>query len=137
MVTFSRQLDTTFQALSDPTRRAILARLFEGDATVSELAAPFDISRPAISKHLRVLEGAGLVDRTREGRTSRCALDARPMREAAAWVATYREFWEAQLAALACYFESGESTSPNPEGKPHDDRSRTDGPGLESDPGHP
>lgn len=108
MVTISRQLDATFQALSDPTRRAILARLSKGDATVGELAAPFRISRPAISKHLRVLERAGLVDRTRDGRTSRCALDARPMREAADWVATYREFWESQLAALACYFESEE-----------------------------
>jgi len=110
MVTFSRQLDATFRALSDPTRRAILARLSEGEATVGELAAPFDVSRPAISKHLRVLERAGLVDRTRDGRTSRCALDARPMREAADWVATYREFWEAELDALASYFESGEST---------------------------
>ena len=110
MVTDSSQLDATFQALSDPTRRAILARLSGGEATVGELAAPFHISRPAISKHLRVLERAGLVDRTREGRTSRCALDARPMREAADWVATYREFWEAQLAALACYFESNKST---------------------------
>ena len=117
MVTDSRQLDATFQALSDPTRRAILARLSEGDATVGELAAPFDISRPAISKHLRVLEGAGLVDRMREGRTSRCALDARPMREAADWVATYREFWEARLAALASYFDSGASTSLDPEGE--------------------
>lgn len=109
MVTFSQQLDATFQALSDPTRRAILARLSEGEATVGELAAPFDVSRPAISKHLRVLEQAGLVDRTRDGRTSRCALDARPMREAADWVATYREFWEAQLTALADYFDSGDS----------------------------
>lgn len=110
MVTFSPQLDATFRALSDPTRRAILERLSEGEATVGELAAPFDVSRPAISKHLRVLERAGLVDRTRDGRTSRCALDARPMREAADWVATYREFWEAELDALASYFESGEST---------------------------
>ena len=117
MVTDARQLDATFQALSDPTRRAILARLSEGDATVGELAAPFDISRPAISKHLRVLEGAGLVDRMREGRTSRCALDARPMREAADWVATYREFWEARLAALASYFDSGASTSLDHEGE--------------------
>ena len=109
MVTFSHQLDATFRALSDPTRRAILARLSEGDATVGELAAPFDVSRPAISKHLRVLERAGLVDRMRDGRTSRCALDARPMREAADWVATYRGFWEAQLDALASYFESGET----------------------------
>ena len=100
MVTSYRQLNSTFQALADPTRRAILSRLSEGEATVGEIATPFAISRPAISKHLRVLERAGLVDRTRQGRTSRCALDARPMREAADWVAAYREFWEAQATAL-------------------------------------
>ena len=105
MVTFSSRLDATFHALADPTRRAILARLADGKATVGELAAPFDISRPAVSKHLRVLERAGLVDRTREGRTTRCALDARPMSEAADWVETYRAFWEVQLGALARLFE--------------------------------
>ena len=107
MVTFSSRLDATFHALADPTRRAILARLADGEATVGELAAPFDISRPAVSKHLRVLERAGLVDRTREGRTTRCALDARPMSEAADWVETYRAFWEVQLAGLARLFEPG------------------------------
>lgn len=104
MVTISVSLDLTFAALADPTRRAILARLSEGDASVGELAAPFDISRPAISKHLRVLERAGLVDRQRDGRVSRCALDARPMQEAADWVDRYRVFWENQLEALARYF---------------------------------
>lgn len=108
MVTNVRQLDATFHALSDPTRRAILARLAEGEATVGELAVPFPISRPAVSKHLRVLERAGLVDRTRDGRTSRCALDARPMRDAAHWVEAYREFWEFQLASLVRYFERRE-----------------------------
>jgi DNA-binding transcriptional ArsR family regulator len=99
------QLDLTFGALADPTRRAILARLAEGNATVGELADPFDVSRPAISKHLRVLERAGLVRRTRDGRVSRCGLDATPMRDAAAWVERYRGFWEGQLDALANYLE--------------------------------
>lgn len=105
MVTNSRHLDHTFGALADPTRRAILARLATGEATVGELARPFDVSRPAISKHLRVLERAGLVRRTRDGRISRCELDAVPMREAAEWVERYREFWEGQLDSLSRYLE--------------------------------
>lgn len=83
MVTIDAQLDRTFAALADSTRRAILERLARGDASVGELAVPFRVSRPAISKHLRVLERAGLVHRTREGRMSRCELEASPMREAA------------------------------------------------------
>ncbi len=98
-------LDRTFGALADPTRRAILARLAAGEATVGELAAPFAVSRPAISKHLRVLERAGLVQRTRTGRLSRCALDADPMRDAAEWVERYRAFWEGRLDALSRYLE--------------------------------
>ena len=105
MVTNSEQLDLTFGALADPIRRAILARLAEGEATVGELAEPFEVSRPAISKHLRVLERAGLVQRERDGRVSRCELDAAPMRAAADWVAQYREFWENQLDSLARYLE--------------------------------
>lgn len=111
----SRQLDLTFGALSDPTRRAILAMLAEGPSSVGELAAPFNMSRPAISKHLRVLEKAGLVDTTKEGRVSRCALDARPMRAAAEWVAHYRMFWEQQLDALARYFEEPDTEASKPE----------------------
>ena len=99
------QLDATFAALADPTRRAILARLAKGDSTVGDLARPFEISRPAISKHLRVLERAGLVQRARDGRLSRCGLDASPMRDAAEWVEQYRQFWERQLDALARYLE--------------------------------
>ena len=93
MVTNARKLDRTFAALSDPTRRTILARLAEGEATVGELARPFRVSRPAISKHLRVPEDAGLVQRERDGRVSRCELDAEPMREAAEWIGRYRAFW--------------------------------------------
>ena len=105
MVTGSRKLDRTFGALADGTRRAILARLAQGDATVGELARPFRVSRPAISKHLRVLERAGLVQRGREGRISRCVLDAGGMREAAEWVDRYRGFWEGRLDALSRYIE--------------------------------
>ncbi len=109
MVTNNRELDLTFKALSDPTRRAILTRLAQGEATVGELARPFDVSRPAVSKHLRVLEQAGLVRRTPDGRISRCELDAAPMEEAAAWVERYRRYWEGQLDSLARYLEPNES----------------------------
>jgi len=105
MVTSSRRLDRTFGALADATRRAILGQLAHGDATVGELARPFRVSRPAISKHLRVLEQAGLVRRAREGRVSRCALDAAALREAAEWVERYRAFWSGRLDALARYVE--------------------------------
>ena len=109
MVTSARQatrrLDLTFGALADPTRRAILERLARGEATVGELARPFRVSRPAISKHLRVLERAGLVQRERDGRVSRCELDAAPLREADAWVERYRVFWEGRLDSLARYVE--------------------------------
>jgi DNA-binding transcriptional ArsR family regulator len=96
----SQSLDATFGALSDPTRRAIVARLTRGDALVGELAEPFDISLPAISKHLTVLEDAGLVVRTKEGRTRRCRLVDESMREALEWIATYGSFWEGQLDSL-------------------------------------
>ena len=108
MVTNSDHLDQTFAALADPTRREILAQLAEGDSTVGELARPFKISRPAISKHLRVLERAGLVRRSQDGRLSRCGLDASPMRDAAEWVGEYRKFWESQLDALAHFLEQKE-----------------------------
>lgn len=101
----TNQLDLTFGALADPTRRAILETLSEGDSTVGELAAPFDISRPAISKHLRVLERANLVSRTRDGRFSRCGLDAIPLGNAADWVENYREFWEGRLDSLTHFLE--------------------------------
>ena len=115
MVTNSAALDRTFGALADPTRRSILARLADGEATVGELARPFDVSRPAISKHLRVLERAGLVERTRDGRVSRCSLDAAPMREAAEWVERYRRYWEDQLESLSRYFAEGANSEPQQE----------------------
>jgi len=100
------QLDTTFAALSDPTRRAILARLALGEATVSELAAPFAVSLPAVSKHLRVLESAGLLERQVTGRIHHCRLAPAPMKDAAAWIEHYRIFWEAQLDSLARFLEA-------------------------------
>ena len=115
MVTNSTRLDRTFAALSDSTRRSILARLSSGDHSVGELAKPFRMSRPAISKHLRVLERAGLVRRTRLGRVSRCELDARSLRDAADWVERYRVFWEGQLDALARFAERKPSPPPSTE----------------------
>jgi len=106
MVTTSARLDRTFAALADPTRRAILARLATGEATVGDLAAPFQVSRPAISKHLRVLEHAGLVRRARDGRVNRCQLDARAMRAAAEWIEHYRVFWSHRLGDLKTFVEA-------------------------------
>jgi DNA-binding transcriptional ArsR family regulator len=107
----STRLDRVFSALSDPTRRAILARLARGEANVGELAAPFAMSPPAITKHLKVLERAGLLDRDIEGRTHRCRLKAKPMEDAAAWIVRHRKFWNQQLDALAAYFAHGPSES--------------------------
>jgi DNA-binding transcriptional ArsR family regulator len=118
MVTNSRKLDLTFGALADPIRRAILARLARGEATVGELARPFDVSRPAISKHLRVLERAGLVKRARDGRVSRCELDAEPMRDASEWVERYRQYWEDQLDSLSRYLEQEAPTTEGEEREP-------------------
>lgn len=86
-------LSATFAALADPTRRAILARLSKGEATVNELAAPFDMSLPSISRHLKVLEGAGLITRGREAQWRPCKLDARPLKQLDGWLEKYRDFW--------------------------------------------
>lgn len=101
------RLDQTFAALADPTRRAILARLATGEASVGDLAAPFEISLPAVSKHLRVLAGAGLIAVHKQGRVRRCAVAAAPLRDAAAWIEDYRGFWETALESLARYLEDG------------------------------
>ena len=105
MVTINRQLDSVFGALSDATRRAILEELARGERTVGELAHPFDISRPAISKHLRVLEEAGLLERRKEGRTHHCQLRPEPLGEAAEWIEEARRFWGDRLDALAQFLE--------------------------------
>ena len=92
-----------FTALSDPTRRAILGKLAKGEAIVSELAEPFDMSPPAISKHLRILEAAGLLMRQKEGRVHRIRLRSKPLKDAIDWLEYYREFWETRLDSLAKY----------------------------------
>jgi len=94
------QLDATFSALADPTRRAILARLASGEATVNELAEPFSMSQPAISKHLKVLEPAGLISRGRDAQRRPRRLEAQPLAEANAWLERYREFWETNFQRL-------------------------------------
>jgi DNA-binding transcriptional ArsR family regulator len=100
-------LDRTLAALADPTRRAIIRRLERGAAKVTELAEPFDMSLNAVSKHLRVLEAAGLMRRTVRGREHYCALEAAPMRAAAEWIEHYRAFWEGRLDALEQYLLRG------------------------------
>src|SRR5262245_17533082 len=96
-------LSRTFAALADPTRRAILARLALGETSVTELAQPFDMSLPAVSKHLKVLERAGLISRGREAQWRPCRLDAGPLSDAAGWLEDYRRFWEESLDRLAAY----------------------------------
>lgn len=98
-------LSATFAALADPTRRAILARLTLGETSVSELAKPFDMSLPAVSKHLKVLERAGLVARGREAQWRPCRIDAGPLREVADWLERYRRFWEQSLDRLDGYLK--------------------------------
>ena len=105
MVTTSDRLDRTFAALSDPTRRAILARLAAGEASVSELAAPFDMTLPAVSKHLKVLERAGLIARSRERQSRPARLDAEPLRDVAEWAERYRSFWEESYDRLGEYLD--------------------------------
>ena len=95
-----QQLDSVFNALADPTRRAILARLKDGEASVTELAKPFDISLPAISRHLKVLERAGLIARGREAQWRPCRLVAAPIEEVAIWAGSYRDFWEKSFDKL-------------------------------------
>jgi DNA-binding transcriptional ArsR family regulator len=94
------RLDATFSALADPTRRAILARLARGEASVMELAEPFAMSQPAISKHLKVLERAGLISRGRDAQRRPCRLEAAPLRAAGTWIEGYRQFWDASLDAV-------------------------------------
>jgi DNA-binding transcriptional ArsR family regulator len=99
----STQLDSTFAALADPTRRAILARLTRGQASVTELATPFKLSMPAITKHLKVLERAGLISRGRQAQWRPCRLEAKPMREAADWIEHYRRFFDESFERLDDY----------------------------------
>ena len=99
------QLNSTFAALADPTRRAILARLLSGERSVTELAEPFDMSKPAVSKHLRVLERAGLITRRKDAQWRRCRIDAGPLKEVASWTERYRHLWEERLDRLDTYLQ--------------------------------
>jgi DNA-binding transcriptional ArsR family regulator len=113
------RLSATFAALADPTRRAILARLSRGEASVSELAAPFDISQPAISKHLRVLERAGLIQRGRQAQWRPRRLTAGPLRDVAEWIGQYRRHWEDSFDRLDAYLRDVQDSQKQREG--HDD----------------
>jgi DNA-binding transcriptional ArsR family regulator len=110
------QLDAAFSALADPTRRAILARLALGETTVNELAAPFDISLPGISKHLKVLENAGLISRTREAQFRPCKLEVAPLKEVSDWVEAYRKLWEERFDRLDDYLKQLQDKEDNQNG---------------------
>jgi DNA-binding transcriptional ArsR family regulator len=112
MPSATAQLDATFSALADPTRRAILARLARGEASVNELAEPFAMSQPAISKHLKVLERAGLISRGRDAQRRPCRLEAQPLAEANEWLETYREYWEQSFAKLDVLLEHMKASQP-------------------------
>jgi DNA-binding transcriptional ArsR family regulator len=112
------QLSTTFAALADPTRRAILARLISGERSVTELAEPFDMSLPAVSKHLRVLERAGLITRGREAQWRPCRIEAAPLKEVADWTERYRHIWEARLDRLEAYLKELKAKEKNHGRKP-------------------
>jgi DNA-binding transcriptional ArsR family regulator len=116
MKTEADPLSTTLAALADPTRRAILARLADGQATVTELAAPFDLSLPAISKHLKVLQRAGLVEQGREAQWRPCRLRPEPLRDVADWVGRYRRHWEASFDRLDDYLRELQRTEHDPHG---------------------
>jgi DNA-binding transcriptional ArsR family regulator len=110
-------LSATFAALADPTRRAILARLASGTCSVTELAAPFEMSLPAVSKHLRVLERAGLVARGREAQYRPCQLDAAPLKDVAEWAERYRHIWEGRLDRLDSYLQQIQQKTNTPKEK--------------------
>ena len=113
------QLSATFAALADPTRRAIVARLAGGECSVTELAKPFDMSMPAVSKHLRVLERAGLIARSREAQWRPCRIEARPLKEVADWTERYRHIWEHRLDRLDRYLVQLQAKEKRHGRKPH------------------
>lgn len=117
-------LDATFAALADPTRRAILSRLSLGEASVAELAEPFEMSQPAISKHLKVLERAGLISRGKDAQRRPCRLVAAPIAEAAQWLISYREFWDLSFERLDAVLEELLAAESKPESKPESKQQR-------------
>ena len=114
-MTTTDPLSITLSALADPTRRAILARLSKGAATVNELAEPFDISLPAISRHLKVLEGAGLISRGREAQWRPCRLEAEPLKQLDGWLGRYRRFWEGSFDRMDAYLAQITQTQSKPD----------------------
>ena len=112
-----RQLDATFAALADPTRRAILARLATGNASVTELAEPFAMTQPAISKHLKVLERAGLISRGRDAQRRPCRLEAKRLAEANRWLEDYRQFWEGSFVRLDALLDELKHNNPTTQGE--------------------
>ena len=114
-MSYEQQLDATFAALADPTRRAILARLTIGEASVAELAEPFAVSQPAISKHLKVLEKAGLIRRGRDAQRRPARIEARPLQEANLWIERYRELWEANYRRLDGLLDELKTETPRKE----------------------
>jgi DNA-binding transcriptional ArsR family regulator len=110
----TERLNATFMALADPTRRAILARLAQGEASVNELAQPFDMSQPAISKHLKMLERAGLVSRGRDAQRRPCRIEAQPLEAAWAWIERYREMWDVNFQRLDTLLDELQTTKKAP-----------------------
>lgn len=123
-MTSADRLNATFAALADPTRRAILARLATGDASVLELARPFAMSQPAISKHLRVLERAGLISRGRDAQRRPCRIEAKPLAEANDWLERYRQFWEANFQRLDALLDELKVQEVQPKRRPRGRRIR-------------
>jgi DNA-binding transcriptional ArsR family regulator len=121
------RLSTTFAALADPTRRAILARLSRGESSVTDLAKPFQMSMPAVSKHLKVLERAGLIERSREAQWRPCRLAAQPLRDVSAWVEQYRQHWEQSLDRLEEYLRQLQAAEKSPIQKKEKSNGRTKG----------
>ena len=121
------QLSTTFAALADPTRRAILARLATGEATVTQIAQPFDMSLPAVSKHLKVLERAGLIARGREAQWRPCLLEAEPLKNAADWLEDYRPYWEQRFDRLDEYLKKVQKKQSRQTGTTRQHKGRNDG----------
>lgn len=125
-LTAEDRLDATFAALADPTRRAILARLTGGEATVTEIAAPFDMTLPAVSKHLKVLQRAGLITRGREAQWRPCRLQADPLKDVADWVSTYRKHWEERFDRLDQYLQQLQAQDQTGDAAPPPDRQAPD-----------
>jgi len=125
MVKYSQQLDSTFGALADPTRRAILATLMLGEASISKLAEPHRMSLPAVMKHIRVLEDAGLVSQEKTGRTRHCRLAAQPLKDAEQWISQYRQFWEGAFDSLERFLSQPEEKSDSKEEKQWQHRNRS------------